>query len=318
MPDAMPISSSGVPPEPQRINDRRRGNRLGFLSFIWALRLFGRPGAYGLLRMVALYYVLFDPLARRLALPYISRRFPDHTGRRRMIDFYRLFYNQGISLIDRFRMLLAPEAFTRKTAGFEKMQSLLADRKRGFILLVSHVGNWQAMMLALANLQRNVTLLMRPEENPLTQHYLHFRPQAPRIRAISPDEPLGGVIELTQRFEQGDVIAVMGDRAYDASTMTVDFLGAPARFPCGPFRLAAAWDCPLAVMFAGKTGMDEYTVEWCDIIRIDRSGDRREGLHRAMQSYAGLLEDFSRRHPYQVYLFEDAWRNEPPPTGTAE
>jgi predicted LPLAT superfamily acyltransferase len=61
-------------------------------------------------------------------------------------------------------------------------------------------------------------------------------------------------------------------------------------------------------MFAGKTGVDEYTVEWGDIIRVDRTTDRREDQRRAMQIYAGLLEDFARRYPYQVYLFEDAWR----------
>ena len=302
---------AGAPPAGAtagRINDRRRGNRLGFLSFVVMLRLFGRRGAYRLLSLVAMYYLLFDPLARRLALPYLSRRFPGHAGWRRMVDLYRLIYSQGVSLIDRFRMLMTPQAFAQRTSHYERAQPLVEDRTRGFILLVSHVGNWQAMMLALARMKRDVTLLMRPEENPITQDYLRFQKEPGRLRTVSPDEPMGGVIELTQRFEQGDIIAIMGDRAYDAATLSVDFLGAPARFPCGPFRLAAAWDCPLVVMFAGKTGVDEYTVEIADVIRVGRTGDRRENLQRAMQTYAGRLEEFAARHPYQVYLFEDAWR----------
>ena len=311
---AILVATGGVAHRPRkdrartRINDRRRGNRLGFLSFEVALRLFGRRGAYGLLSMVALYYLLFDPLARRLALPYLRRRFPGHTGWRRAADFYRLFYSQGVSLIDRYRMLITPQAFRQEVAHYELVRPLVEDRARGFVLLVSHVGNWQALMLALARMDRGITLLMRPEENPITQEYLRFQGGSQALRMVSPDMPMGGVIELTHRFEQGDIIAIMGDRAYDAATLPVDFMGDPARFPCGPFQLAAAWECPVVVMFAGKTGVDEYTVDMADIIPVERTGDRRENLRRAMQTYACRLQEFAERHPYQVYLFEDMWR----------
>ncbi len=291
-----------------RINDRRRGNRPGFLSFAVALRLFGRRGAHGLLSVVALYYLLFDPLARRLARPYLGRRFPDHAGWRRWADLYRLIFSQGVSLIDRYRMLATPQVFRQLTARYELVRPLVEDRARGFVLLVSHVGNWQALMLALARMDRNITLLMKPEENPITQDYLRFQGGAQALRVVSPELPMGGVIELTQRFEQGDLIAIMGDRAYAAATLEINFMGAPARFPCGPFQLAAAWECPLVVMFAARTGVDEYTADMVDIIRVARGGDRRANLRRAMQAYADRLQEFAQRYPYQVYLFEDVWR----------
>lgn len=297
---------------PARIDDRRRGNRLGYLSFHVALRLFGRRGAYGLLYIVALHYLVFDPAARRLALPYLSRRFPGHGGWRRAMDIYRLFYSQGVSLIDRYRMLATPQAFKQSTAHYELVQPLAADRSRGFVLLVSHVGNWQALMLALRRMNRNVTLLMRPEENPVAKEYLRFDGGSNAMRMVSPDLPMGGVIELTQRFREGDIIAIMGDRSYGAPTMPVEFMGDTARFPCGPFQLASAWECPVAVLFASRTGPDEYTVEIADVIRVSREGDRRENMRRAMQSYADLLQEFAARNPYQVYLFEDVWRLRPP------
>jgi len=291
-----------------RINDRRRGNRLGFLSFEVALRLFGRRGAYGLLRMVALYYLLFDPLVRRLALPYLSRRFPDHTGWRRVVDLYRLIYSQGTSLVDRYRMMSTPQVFTQGVANYATVRPLVEDRANGFILLVSHVGNWQALMLALQRMNRGITLLMRPEENPVTRARLRFQDSAQPFRFVSPDTPMGGVIELTRRFREGDIIAIMGDRAYAAATLPVEFMGAPAQFPCGPFQLAAAWECPVVPMFAAKTGVDAYTVDMAGIIRVERAGDRRENLRCAMQAYASRLQEFAERHPYQVYLFEDVWR----------
>jgi predicted LPLAT superfamily acyltransferase len=171
------------------------------------------------------------------------------------------------------------------------------------------VGNWQALMLALSRMNRGITLLMRPEENPITQEYLRFQDSGPTLRTISPDAPMGGVVELTQRFGEGDVIAIMGDRAYGAATLPVEFLGSPAQFPRGPFQLAAAWQCPIVVMFCAKTGVDAYTVDMADVIDIERSGDKRESLRRAMQRYALRLEEFAGKYPYQVHLFEDVWQS---------
>jgi predicted LPLAT superfamily acyltransferase/uncharacterized protein (DUF2062 family) len=296
-------------PARARIDDRRRGNRLGYLSFHVALRLFGRRGAYGLLCIVALHYLLYDPPARRLALAYLRRRFPEHRGWRRAADIYRLFYCQGVSLIDRYRMMAAPASFRQLTARYELVRPLAEDRSKGFILLVSHVGNWQAMMLALRRMERGITLLMRPEHNPVAHQYLRFDASgAGAVRMVSPDLPMGGVIELTRRFNEGDVIAIMGDRSYDAPALPVEFMGDTAQFPCGPFQLAAAWECPVVVLFAPKTGVDEYTVEIADVIRVERGGDRRANLRRAMQTYADRLSEFAARYPCQVYMFDDVWR----------
>ncbi len=291
-----------------RSDGRRRGNRPGYLSFIVVLRLFGRRGAYGLLGVVALYYLMFDPVVRRLAVPYLCRRFPGHSGWRRVRDIYRLLYNQGISLIDRFRMLVRPQDFRQEVSRYDRVETLAADRRHGFILLVSHVGNWQALMLALSRMERGITLLMKPEENPAVQEYLRIQDSGQRLRMVSPDLPMGGVVELTQRFGQGDVIAIMGDRAYGAATLPVDFLGEPAHFPRGPFQLAAAWDCPVVVMFAAKTGADAYTVDMADVIRVGREGNRQENLRQAMQRYAQRLGEFAAKYPYQVHLFEDVWK----------
>lgn len=290
-----------------RISDRQRGNKPGYLSFVVVLRLFGRRGAYTLLGFVASYYWLFDRQARKLVMPYLSRRFPAHSAWRRSRDVYRLFYNQGVSLIDRFRMLVMPDAFTQEVAHYDRIAPLVADQSRGFVLLVSHVGNWQALMLALARMERGITLLMRPEENPAVQEYLRIQDVGNRLRMISPDLPMGGVVELTQRFGQGDVIAIMGDRAYGAPTVPVEFMGDPAQFPRGPFQLAAAWGCPVVVMFAAKTGPDAYTVDMADVIHVEREGDRRENLRVAMQRYACRLQEFAEQYPYQVHLFDDVW-----------
>ena len=50
-----------APEQKQQARERRRGNALGFWFFMAFLRLFGLRGAYGLLYIVCLYYVLFAP-----------------------------------------------------------------------------------------------------------------------------------------------------------------------------------------------------------------------------------------------------------------
>jgi predicted LPLAT superfamily acyltransferase len=288
---------------------KKRGNTLGFWFFKVSIQLFGLRGAYLLLIFVAGHYWLFDRQARHHASAYLRRRFPDRSIWGRELDIYRLFYSQGISLIDRYAMAMKPDLFALGIKNYESVRPLVDDRTRGFILLTSHVGNWQAFLLALSRMKRKVNLLMRAEENEAVKQYLRIDEAGRLIDIVSPDLPLGGVLELTQRMQRGEVVSIMGDRAYGVDTFDVDFLGDKAYFPRGAFHLASAWECPVVVMFTAKTGASAYEVEIAGIIHPTRplGATKHERIRRMMQQYADLLSDYARRYPYQFYLFHDAW-----------
>lgn len=288
---------------------RHRGNRLGFLIFRAAVRLFGLKGAYGLLYLVCLHYLVFDRAAVAAALAYVTRRFPGAPRFRQLARVYRLFVEQGKSLIDRHYLVSGLGVFDIDFRDAATLAALAGDPRRGFVLLTSHVGNWQALMTTLAALRRPVYLHMRPEENPAVRESLNLNDADRLVRFVSPAQFLGGVVELTRRLQEGSVVSVMGDRAYGARTVEVTFLGRPAHFPCGAFAVAAAVGCPVAVLFSAKIGVRQYRVDLPAVFRpAYRDGAARDDqLREWVQDYARLLEAHLNEFPFQCFLFHDAW-----------
>ncbi len=290
---------------------RKRGNRLGFWFFETFVHVFGLQGAYGLLYLVCPYYLLFDRSAVAAALAYIDKRFPDHGFVRKRLHVLRLFISQGKQLIDRHYAVFGP-GFDVRVRERDRFVDLVRKSANGMILLTSHVGNWQLAMTALGNIQKTVHLLMRPEDNPAVRQSLGVGREQSNIRRISPEDPLGGVVEMMQVLSRGDIVSIMGDRTYGARALEVTFMGRPAWFPYSAFAMAAAARCPLVVLTAAKTTVRRYLVDVSTVIYPQYRGrrNRERQLRPWVQEFVHRLEAFIEAYPYQCFLFHDVWRKE--------
>lgn len=288
---------------------KKRGNAFGFWVFRTCVRLLGLRGAYGLLYPVCLYYLLVDSQAVSDALAYITRRFRG-AGRLAMrIHAYRLFVNQGKQIIDRYAHISAEGLFDIRLSSTDESMRLLKDHKQGVVLLTAHVGNWQVAMSRLSMFGRSVYLVMRPEDNPAVRDALKISEENETIRIISPEGDLGGVIEIMNTLQQGHIVSIMGDRKYGFSAVPVDYIGEPALFPNGAFSIAAAAGCPIVVLLSMKTGPQSYEVDITHVLhpRYERGGRKQDQVRAWVQEYAGILEEYVRRYPYQCFLFHDVW-----------
>jgi lauroyl/myristoyl acyltransferase len=196
--------------------------------------------------------------------------------------------------------------------GGDKILSLIRDSREGAILLTSHQGNWQVAMTALEKLGKVVYLVMVPDQNPSMQRSLYPDGEEGNLRIISPEQYLGGVIEMLDALRQGHVVAIMGDRGYGASTVEVSFLGEKAWFPYSAFSLAAAAECPLVVMQAAKLSSHSYAVDMSNVLypRYESRRNREGQLQPWVQTFVSLMEAFVKEHPYQCFLFRDVWSEE--------
>ncbi len=290
--------------------ERKRGNRLGFWFFHAAIRTFGLTGAYGLLYFVAVYYLVFDRTAVRASLAYIRRRFPLHGRLRRLLDVYLLFVNQGRSLIDRYYVLAGGPDIQIDIVGMDQLREMLGG-SRGLILLTAHVGNWQIALTALRKLGKTVHLLMRREDNPAVRASLNIGNEGDTVRILYTDDALGGVIEAMKAIEGGDLISIMGDRAYDFSAMDAPLLDGIVRFPYGAFTIAAAAQCPVVVLLSAKTGTKRYVVDVSKVIDppSGRREEKQERIRESVTRFAGILQEYAAEHPYQWFVFRDMWKS---------
>jgi predicted LPLAT superfamily acyltransferase len=296
---------------PKKDFERKRGNRLGFWFFQTAVRIFGRKGAYGLLYFVSLYYLVFDRAAVAASKAYVRRRFPDHSALRKMFDVFLLFVNQGKSLIDRFYVAAGGDEIGLELVGYEKIRELLADGQKGLILLTAHVGNWQVAMTALRDIGRTVYIMMRTEDNVAVKEALNIDSEKENIRIIYTDSAMGGVIEALKAINRGDIVSIMGDRTYGYASIEASLLGGNVRFPYGGFSLAAAAQCPVAVLLSAKVGATKHVTDVSHVINppMGRQGNKDAEIYDCVQEFARILEEYAVRYPYQWFVFRDMWRD---------
>jgi hypothetical protein len=94
------------------------------------------------------------------------------------------------------------------------------------------------------------------------------------------------------------------------ATVDCDFLGEPAPFPLGPWRLAAMLERPVFFMAGLYLGGNRYRIHFeplADFTGVPR-GERDAAIRTAMQRYAARLTHYCRIAPYNWFNFFDFWQ----------
>ena len=120
------------------------------------------------------------------------------------------------------------------------------------------------------------------------------------------------ILEVKKAIARGEVVAILADRHHPNERgrgVEVDFLGARASLPQGPFLMAAALGCPVLVMVGLRAGRQKYEIHverFADPLEIPRR-DRAGQLQYHAQKYADWLAQLCVRAPMQWFNFYDFW-----------
>lgn len=284
-----------------------RGTAFGLKMLIFTMRVLGRGGVRVVLAVVGFYYALFARAARRASREYLARLYPKVTFWM-VVRHIRTF---GEASFD--RMLFAAgriDAFEIERTGKENLAEL-SRKKQGAILLGAHVGSFEAMRAMARNEEIKINVLVHFENARKINAMLKaIAPEfQARIIEIDPAQP-HFVLTVQERIEAGELVAILGDRiGLGERTTIASFMGSPARFPVGPYTLAAVLKCPIYLTFGLYHRPRLYSL-YCEPFaeRVELPRKNREAaLQELAQRYADRLELFVRRAPYCWFNFFDFW-----------
>ncbi len=306
----------------RRWRDRRIGSKWQHRFFYRMIRLGGRRGAYFWVYIVVFWYVLVYASIRRKCGYYLARRFPERTGWwQRFRDCYRLVCSFARILVDRAAIgILGKEAYSVTFPDREPFLEVL-NEDRGMILMNAHVGCWQVAVAALDFINKPISMLMqRPHE--LDRHYFEHSGENAPFRVIDPELGMGAVLEMMAVLKRKEVLAVMGDRVFgeDTNTVDVEFFGGRVRLPFSAYKLAGATGAPIVVFFSHKSGPSSYELRVAKVIRVPAAVGRRDEEYAEWAGeFAGALEEYCRRYPWQFFDFYDLWDlSDPAETASSE
>jgi predicted LPLAT superfamily acyltransferase len=299
-----------------------RSNMLA-LRFICMMALvFGRHITRLLLPPISLYFLLFAPTPRRHIKRYLFRAIGPRAG---WIDGYRLLHAFASTVLDRVYFLRGRmDLFDVKVKGNMPLETE-ALQGRGAFLLGAHVGSFEALGACKHHSQHKqelrLAMLMYPDNAQRITAILNAisLPEA-RPHVIALGRP-HSMLALRDWLDHGGLGGMLADRTLPGSedqpaqqrgnNIVLPFLGQPASFNDGPFRLAALLRRKVFFMAGLYGGGARYDVQF-DLLadfseRASDPTERERRIRAAVEAYVAHLEALCRAYPYNWFNFHDFW-----------
>ncbi|HEY3920317.1 MAG TPA: hypothetical protein VGL83_21200 [Stellaceae bacterium] len=287
-----------------------RGVKAAISLIVWIALHLGRSATRLLLYPICLYFLLFSANSGRASVDYLHRI----VGRKpSFADRFRHYHHFAACVLDRVYLLNDQLDLFDVNANGEDVVLAEIVRNQGCFLFGAHIGSFEVLR-ALGHRQPGLKLsLLMYEENARKINSV--------LDAINPNLAMGvialgqpgSMLTVEQRLNLGHMIAILADRGLsseDDEHCAVDFLGDPARFPLGPFRLAALLRRPVVLMvglYRGGARYDVYFERLADFSDVPRER-RAEAVEDALRHYVARLEHFCRLAPYNWFNFYDFWQ----------
>jgi predicted LPLAT superfamily acyltransferase len=292
------------------LNSRERGSLFGIRLAFGLATLCGRTPMRLFVRVVALWYRLFDRTAVAASRDWLSRVHGRPPGFWEIYRHIKVFVQVTLDRVFLLKGQVQGLVFTR--TGGEHIQRQRATG-RGAILLGAHLGSYEAMraggvseripiqILGYFENARMINALFEQLNPSLAAHVIHIG-----------DDPVSVMSRVRSRIEAGDFVGLLGDRiGLNDRVVRARFFGQAADFAAGPFLVAALLRCPVYLVFGLYTEPNRYDLycePFAERIELPRA-DRERALQGWVDRYAERLEAYGRRAPHNWFNWFDFWRS---------
>ncbi len=310
----MSVNFADVNAEPVRAewaSKQERSNMAALRFMAWVSLRLGRSVARVLLYLIAAYFLLFSPAARRAARDWLHRVRGPGGAAVGWRDLFKQFLSFASVVHDRVYLVNDQcDLFDIHLHDHELVNETRAQG-RGLMVMGAHMGSFEVLR-SLGRHQPNLRVAMAMyKENARKINQL--------LSAINPAAELDVValghvdsmLQLHARLDADTIVGMMGDRVLgDEATRSIKFMGQDAQFPLGPFRMAAILRRPVIFMvglYGGGRRYDIHFEKLADFSEVP-AGGRQAQMEAAMDRYAVLLEKYGRQAPNNWFNFYDFWQ----------
>ncbi|WP_246265726.1 acyl-CoA synthetase [Aromatoleum diolicum] len=285
-----------------------RSNQATLRLMTWISLRLGRPAGRVVLWLIAAYFLLFAPPARRASRDWLTRVLGRPPAWR---ELFRHFFTFAATIHDRVYLINERfDLFDLRVHGGELIQDCVA-RGEGVFLMGAHMGSFEVMR-AVGRQQPGMRVAMVMYEDnarKINETLAAINPAA--LQDIIPLGRIDSMLKVKERLEDGSLVGMLGDRSLGQdAAQPVEFLGQPANFPLGPWRMAAMLKRPVILMVGLYRGGNRYDIHFEPL--ADFSGVSRENRgqvqREAVERYAARLAHYARQAPFNWFNFFDFWQ----------
>lgn len=305
----LPTDQASIPPnQPSWAQYPERGSMAMLRVITWISMKLGRRQARVILHLIAGYFLLFAPTARRSSRAYLTRVLgqPAHIW-----QIYHHFLTFSATIHDRIDLLNNRfDLFDIHVHQPEAIETAVAAGQ-GVLLLGAHLGSFEVLRGVGQGHPGPRVVMVMYEQNAQRLNAMLSAINPMAEQNIIPPGRMDSMIRVQEELENGALVGLLGDRSFGKEKVqSVTFLGKPALWPSGPFRMAVILRRPIFFMVGLHTGPGKYEIfleQLADFTDVER--DEREAVvHQTMEKYVGLLEKYCHMAPYNWFNFFDFWQ----------
>lgn len=296
-------------------------------SLIYIYKVVGLRPMYAVMALVVPFYMLFSHKGYLSAYRFFRQRM--NYGRlRSFINVYKNHFVFGQIIIDRFAVY-AGKKFKLEMEGYDLFLENVRSSK-GFIMLSSHVGNYEMAGYSLVSEQKPFHALVYGGETATVMSNRVRIFGGNNIDLIPISDDMSHVFAMSKALADGDILSMSGDRVFGSNkTCRCSFLGSEAAFPIGPYVLARQREVNVLAVFVMKESTENYRVIIKRLLSPSQTNpfatpkepfrhpkgtlsqpetnpfeNPKETLAK---SFAAILESIVKQYPTQWFNYYDFW-----------
>ena len=211
-------------------------------------------------------------------------------------------------VIDKFATY-AGKTFRMEIEGIEHFQQL-AKGKESFVMLSSHIGNYEIAGYTLSSEQKplNALVFFGEKASVMDNRAKLFADTNTRMIPIRPD--MGHLFEIDQALQNGEIVSMPADRLLGSQKkLQIPFLNGTAAFPYGPFSIATLRGLNVLAIHVMKQSARTYKI-YVTPLCYNREAPRQQQIQELAQQYVAEVQRIVKLYPTQWYNYFEFWTND--------
>jgi len=262
---------------------------------------------YPVLYLVIPFYLLFGRKGYTYAMTYFRK----HLGMTWFQAFKATYKNHitfGKVVLDKFALLAGnAKQFNIEVENIEIFNEATCKPEGAFVMS-AHIGNFELAAHCLHQDKKQFYSLVYGGES---QAIVERREQTLskfNMNLISVTNDMAHLFAIKDAIETGNMVIIHGDRLFGSpKSFSADFLGKPAKFPIGAFRIATQLEAPIYVVYIMKGKGLSYQGY---VRKLEYPADERSSVKKAEclgKQFVATLEEILKKYPEQWFNYYDFW-----------
>lgn len=251
------------------------------------------------------FYMIFSRKGYKATYSFFRKRF--QYGRwKSFCKVYANHFRFGQVILDRFGVY-AGKKYNFSVEGQEYLDEL-ETHPEGFVLLSSHVGNYEIAGYSLKPKTKRFNALVFGGETATVMENRRRILSQNNMNMIPVMADMSHLFALNTAIDNGEIVSMPADRIFGSQKASeCTFFGETARFPLGAFALATQKNVSVLAIFVMKETAKKYHA-YVRKIQCDRTAKIREQMSQMAQNFAENLEEIVRKYPTQWFNYFDFWK----------